>query len=1470
MGAAMLLWTLTLLTCTASVISDPHYLVAFPAAIHHPSTETFCVLLRSLPETVHLTVTLETKLQNHTLLDKDVEKPGTYECLDFQVPAFIPDEDTTHYSETGEEVARVHVLIRKGDSVSFEERKKVVIRKPLTRNIIELDKPFYKPGETAKVRIVRLDEEFKAIHEAIPLIQLIDPNRNRIGQWVDVKPHHGIVDLSFPLSSEATLGTYIIKFGERYKERREFNVEEYVPHKFEVLFEVPQLVTTADKEVQVKVLGRYTYGKLVQGKVHLKLRRGRSFYFFEEILSGELISIELDYKGQTDKTGFASFTINATDLNLSGKGFNNYVHLSADLEEDGTGVTLSGEHHFAVVTRAIEVEFINLNPYYKHGFPYKGKMKFTVSKVPFKNQTVYLTVDVNDVETHLSYVTDDNGEVHFSLDTTEWNNSHVALRGRSAIFNVTQHDASDLEVIRNEAFRWVKPFYSESNSFLEIKHVDEELPCGKDQEVLVDYILDRKELDPEADHIDFYYLVVSRGRIVYSGQKQVPAGKDETLKGTFSLTLSTSSDLAPMARLLLYAVFADGEVAADIEVFTIDKCFKHKVKVAFSEKEELPGSKVNLEIEAAPGALCSLCAIDKSVALKENATLTPEKVYDIFYDEGLIGARGFMYHLEDFEPYPCLPSEGRTKRSLIAPWFQSQPDVYSLFQHLGIKMFTNTRVKKPVSCEVPTLERRLLKFQPETFHEPVPMAISVTNEVSQPVDSGPQKEEKSKPRTHFPETWVWNLVHVNEEGKANHPVTVPDTITEWNANAFCVADIGFGLSQQATLRVFQPFFVDPVLPYSVVRGETFELKAIVFNYLTDCIQVRVTLLETQEAEVKPCPACQFTTCLCADEAKTFSWNVTATQLGHVNFSITAEAEETQELCGNRISVTPTRGRSDTVIKSLLVKAEGVPEEKTYNAFLCSSGDPVVEEVSLQLPEHVVKDSGRATVSVIGDIMGAALQNIGNLLQMPFGCGEQNMAKFVPNIFVLQYLESTNQATPEIKAKATEYMKSGYQRQLLYKHDDGSYSAFGKRDAQGNTWLTAFVAKAFGQAKSYIYVDENHIHDAVHWLGQHQLPSGCFESVGKLFNNALKGDVDDDLSLTAYITASLLELHLEKNGTLVDDALHCLKKNLSSADGAYTKALLAYVFTLAGDTESQQQLLKELEEQADKIDGTVSFSETETTAYFLLAYLIMPEVSMDKTSQIVRALTQRQNAYGGFFSTQETVVGMQALAKYAALTYREIEDLKAVVKSGEGFQHEFHVDKKNQLVLQQASLPEVPAQYKVEVSGSGCAYVQTTLRYNHGPEMPKVFTLSVATSPKECNKTSRKYFDILLQVSYTGLRERSNMALIEVNMLSGFIPVKKSVRKLEESTHVKKVEFDPDRINIYLDELDKNVQTYRFSVEQEFEVTDLKPAIVKVYDYYHPDDHATIEYNAPCSTESIKKITINIIYLRYLNYATVSN
>ncbi|CAM4459798.1 unnamed protein product, partial [Caretta caretta] len=482
------------------------------------------------------------------------------------VPAFVPREK--QFNEPADEVASVHAVIHRGERVNYEGRKKVLVRGQNARIVIDTDKPFYKPGETG------------TNDKVYPLVLLQDPKGNWISQWVDVKPRQGIVDLSFPLASEAAMGKYTIKVDKDMPRGLEatFKMEEYELPKFELVFNVPPLVTTSEEEFQFTVCGRYTYGKPVQGKIKVTLIW--SLMDLPKQEENRILSTRIgEYMSQMNKKGCANFTVDMDDLEVNSTAYRSSFFIAAELEEEGTGATNMGIVSAAIATKMVEVNFVNLNPFYKLGFPYMGKMCFTINDVPVKNHTVYLTVDVNDVETHLPYITDEKGEVHFSLDTAKWNNTLVSLRGRYSIVNITEGDLYTVAIVHQEVstgFNWLKPFYSESNSFLEIQQVEEELPCDQEQEVRVDYILDRNELDPGADHVDFYYLVVSGGRIVLSGQTQVPVGQDETLKGSFSLTLPISSELAPSARLLLYAIFADGEVAADVDVFTVSRCFKHK------------------------------------------------------------------------------------------------------------------------------------------------------------------------------------------------------------------------------------------------------------------------------------------------------------------------------------------------------------------------------------------------------------------------------------------------------------------------------------------------------------------------------------------------------------------------------------------------------------------------------------------------------------------------------------------------------------------------------------------------------------------------------------------------------------------------------------------------------------------------------------------------------------------------------
>ena len=71
-------------------------------------------------------------------------------------------------------------------------------------------------------------------------------------------------------------------------------------------------------------------------------------------------------------------------------------------------------------------------------------------------------------------------------------------------------------------------------------------------------------------------------------------------------------------------------------------------------------------------------------------------------------------------------------------------------------------------------------------------------------------------------------------------LNVPDTITSWVASGFALSSAhGMGIANEAVLKVFQPFFVQMTLPYSVVRGEEIPVTVTVFNYLSSCAAVSV-------------------------------------------------------------------------------------------------------------------------------------------------------------------------------------------------------------------------------------------------------------------------------------------------------------------------------------------------------------------------------------------------------------------------------------------------------------------------------------------------------------------------------------------------------------------------------------------------------------------------------------------------------
>ncbi|XP_029628746.1 alpha-2-macroglobulin isoform X1 [Salmo trutta] len=1433
------------------------YLVTVSSELVGGTTEKLCAQVHQATEPLSLKVSLELEGGSSTILLEEDVTQDFYRCISFQVPPVTADS-----------VATVNVSI-KGRKDEMSKMTKILIKPKRFLTIFQTDKPVYKPGQTVKFRIVSLDASFLSFNQMYLTVELQDPNSNRIAQWLNQSTVSGILDLSHPMSAEATQGSYIITAWNEKGEQssQNFDIKEYVLPKYEVKVYLPQTITILDKRATLRVCGKYTYGKPVVGSVTATVCRiAVQYHWLYD--SSNICEV---YVIKTDKTGCATQMIDLTRFRLR-ESFGDF-EVETEMEEYGTGVILKGSGKASFTNVIITVSFEDVPQAYKPGIAYEGKIKVTgPDSTPVPNEPVYLFLQNGGQSENWTLTTDSKGIASFSLDTSLWTSDSVSLSARyQKVMEDYLYEQGVRSPLYTSAYHFAWKFYSKSKSFVKIMQGEGKFSCEKDGIVLARYIIHGVELKRGQTTLDFFYLVISRGSIQQHGRLPVIIKERKVNQGELMLSLQRMPELTPFAQVVVYTVLPNGEAVADSQDFPIQLCLKNKVSLKFSSLQELPGEKTSLSLQAHPGSLCSLRAIDQSVLL-----LQPEQelsLDSVFSQLPVQKLSGYSYRVED--PYPCLrypprfeemilPPEPKPVEELVVPdwgkrsfWFgpsNDKNDVYSIFKEVGIKILTNSDVKKPYNCNTyfPMKQNGMMEVRPMNM---------MPKEESAPTP-GASDKPKETVRTYFPETWIWDLVPVGHTGKVNVEKTVPDTITEWAAGAFCTSPVGFGLAPNTGLTAFQPFFVSLTLPYSVIRGEVFTLKATVFNYLSKCIMVKVTLAESNQFTARPCDGCQYTLCLCAEESRTFKWILTPTALGEVRVKVSAEALTTKKFCGNEVATVPEKGRIDTVVQTLLVEAEGTQETVSHNALLCPAEGPVEKDISLKLPEVFVEGSAKASLSVLGDLMGRAMKNLDSLLQMPYGCGEQNMVLFAPNIYILNYLQSTRQLTMEIQTRATGFLDSGYQRELNYKHDDGSYSAFGKSDDSGNTWLTSFVMKSFGGAKPYIFVDPAHIAQAKAWLASHQQTDGCIASVGKLFHNGMKGGVGDEVSLTAYITAALLELDGNTSDPMVEKSLVCLKAAVSDQlDNTYTMALLSYTFTLAQNQDMRAKLITHLDkiaatsggnrhwERAEASGSKTDSLEVEMTSYVLLALLsgpTMPGFGLDYSTGIVRWLAQQQNPYGGFASTQDTVVALQALAKYGAATFSPEGASTVSVSSAGGLKMEFTVNQNNRLLYQEKQLGEVPGDYNIKAQGKSCVFVQIAMHYNIPPPPDfSAFNISTQTLGK-CNGT-KKSLIVSVDVRYNGRREETNMVIINVKLLSGFVLDKSSLRPLKNDPTVKRVDLEEGHVVIYLDGLkQKETKTYSLAIEEDVPVRNLKPAVVKVYDYYQTSDEAVSEYSSPCA------------------------
>ncbi|XP_067280946.1 alpha-2-macroglobulin-like protein 1 [Pseudorasbora parva] len=1419
----------------AGQTSGPFFMVTFPAVIESGSDAKLCVTLLKAQESLKMTVSLLDDKNRTTQLVQQVSSLPFHRCFNFQAPRV-----------DGESVQKLKVDVQ-GRTFRAAEERKVMFRRYLNLTFIQTDKPIYNPGQTVNFRVVTMDPKFVPFDQMYNLVVVEDNNNNRIAQWTNVSSTGSILQLSHELNPEAQTGMYTLKafIGDRLRSQV-FEVKKYVLPKFDVTLNVPQMYSVGDVGLTVQACAKYTYGQPVPGQALLEVCRDPFPYAVPNDVAPDLTRRCLNKTAKMNATGCASLTVD-TSVFFNTK-FENYMQdlflVNVNVTEEGTDVVMSKSATVSITFEVGKVTFVDLPDYFEPGSVINGKISVSrFNGTPIANKAVYF-LDGNSWPNKrlLNLTTNQNGLVMFSLKTADLPKADlnlVASATPEVVYNYkSPYFTTDSRVVQLSGPTSDSPSLSE----LTIVKLEQPLKCGAVFPVTVKYSF----VGETGDYIaDIIYMVLSRGVIVLHGFQTVKARASDTVtSGSVSFQLSVSVAMAPAVQILVYGVLPSGDVAAASVSFDTEMCFQNQVSLQFSPATAVPAEGNVLTVSAQAGSLCGLSAVDQSVRILEpGRRLRAEMVFN------LLPVRlqsDYPYEVEDEQE--CL--NVRARRAV--PTEQA----YETFKNAGMKVATNLPIRAPQCLTYRGLEyyRNFPNVFFRRFPEPMVLAAALPLEESE----GDTSSFDVTVRTYFPETWIWQLAQVGATGSTQIPITVPDTITTWETEAFCLSSKGFGLAPPALLTVFQPFFLELSLPYSIVRGESFDLKATVFSYLSKCILVKVTPASSTNFTLKEYPD-PYTSCLCGNGRKTFKWALSASVLGTVNVTVNASAEPSRTRCGTEAVTVPTRGRIDVVTRSLLVLPEGVERTNTQSWLLCPKGNVLSEDVTLTLPTNVIPGSARCSVSVLGDIMGRALKNLDGLIQMPSGCGEQNMIILAPNIYILLYLKVTGQLTAAIRETATGYLQIGYQGQLNYRHSDGSYSTFGY-DAS-NTWLTAFVMRCFGLATQFVFIDPNVLQSAKDWLISQQGSNVCFVQQGTLYHNDMKGGVGDNVTMTAYIVASLLEIGVPVTDPIITNALSCLRPVVGNLGNTYATALLAYTFSLAGETTTRSQLLTALNNLAISEGAKLHWSQTtsgdtlavEISAYVLLAVLTVQPLTtanLGYANRIVNWLVTQQNPYGGFSSTQDTVVALHALSVYAAQVFSLDGSSTVAVQSSVvgGDSYSFTVNRDNRLLYQEKLLKNVPGKYTVKASGSTCVSVQVACFYNIPTPIKDTKTLSIdAKVTGDCRPLGANLL-LNFTVKYNGAKSSTNMVLVDIKLLSGFTADTSLLGSPLASFAplVVRVDSEEDHVLIYLKEVPKGVpKTYTLQLKQVLAVKNLKPAVINIYDYYQTSDSFETTYTSPC-------------------------
>ncbi|XP_019657450.2 complement C3 [Ailuropoda melanoleuca] len=1498
-----LLWPvglILLLLGTPLAHAEPLYILVTPRALRVGSPETIHVQAhsdsqQSLKGTLEVNLTIwdfpmkkAVVAKSHLILSKE---------NDFmkQASMTIP-ESLVYPPQPGQQYVIIRATWAPISTTSFME--KIVPVAPHAGYIfIQTDKPIYTPEHLVQYRVFVVD------HKMDPVTRIFTVDiKNPEGITVisqNLLAEDGFFTRSFKLPQIVSFGTWSIEASyqsaAKQKFKAAFDVRDYVLPSFEVQLKPNKtFFYLNDEALGVDIEAWYVFKEPVDGhalaifgvKLHSNRMPIQSSLQKVEISEGlGHVSLQKDtlmstFQGPEEDFIGASIFVNVTVFSSGGEM----------VQAETSGVK--------IVRSPYNIKFIRTPQYFKPGMPFH--VKVFVSN-PDGSPASRVLVRCQDKRDRTSA----SGVAILTINTNANNQEKLP------ILVETDEPLRPEEQASATMTAWPYSTQGGSGNFL---HIEVNMDAEVGSSIYLSLVTGHQNSETKKQITHFTILVLSKGRIVHAKHQ---SKSDHTIA-----TIDVTSEMLPSFRILAFYLLPRGtgqdpELVADsVWVDVNDRCMG-TLKVGL-KKERLfqtlkPNSQVEVKVTGDEEATVGLVAVDKAVyVLNSKYKLTQKKVWDVveehdigctagsgkdglavFKDAGLDLKLSTGMHTLASSDWQCpqSPPVSRHRRSLKR--LETKRNAVNKFKtELERKCCEAGIRESPVglSCGERTRHVRHGPTCVAAFLTCCHLSEALTQEAREGellLGTSDEDEDlddiflEDQPiRTLFPESWLWMKFKLpkSKSGGISHYstlVNVPDSITTWQLVAVSLKPgQGLCVSDPFELTVMKSLFVDLKLPSSVVRNEQVQIQAVLYNFRTEQVKVRVEFpyKEPLCSASKPDAPSRRVVVVPPTSSKMVPFVLLPLEIGKVDVEVRIRTTEVE----------------DHIRKTLLVKAGGQIQQISHSTLLNPQGQTQTEVLPRQNFLNMVPNTeAEVFVSVQGDILGETILGTltpgekWQLLRVPTGCPEQTLSKLAPVTILTRYLDAAGQwgkVGVELRDQVIQNIVRGYTHMLTYRSAHGTYHI--SNGHPGSTWLTSYVFRVFALAYSITTtskLDLQSLCATANWIiTERQAEDGHFLENGPVIMESMQGGYrgsEADISLTALVLIALDEgkdlcsQRIPNLPASMERARSFLEERLPKINTTFAIAIVSYALALTDSPRANDRLDSFASHDKthwpkDHLDEN-SLYTVEATAYALMQKVVLGR--HNETHAIAKWLLEKRELGGGFKSTQTTVVALEALTRFREVVpFDGVRDLRVQISvPKKALDLEWIIDQNNAYQQRSAKF-SAQDDLEIKASGSGRGTISILTMYHRSPEPGEdtcnLYHLNVTLhSTLEDNKKGEETFQLRMETRFQGNRE-ATMSIIEVSLLTGFYPNQNDLKQLTSDVEMYAFQYETKKnpgdntVVLYLEKLSHKEDTVLgFRVHRMLPVEFLQAAQVTIYDYYEPSRRCSSFYNLPTEQSSLRKI-----------------